>query len=56
METSALITMVLVQVAVTAITGYFFYRVLTAPQRPEPDSYTDNDPPEDTTGDHLVDK
>ncbi len=35
--------MVLVQVSVTVITGYFFMKVLRAPQRPEPDSYEDND-------------
>jgi hypothetical protein len=28
MNTSALITMVLTQVVVTALTGYFFYKVL----------------------------
>jgi hypothetical protein len=28
---------------VTALTAYFFYRVLVAPPRPEPDSYTDDD-------------
>jgi hypothetical protein len=43
MTTSALITMVLVQVSVTVITGYFFLKVLRAPKRPEPDSYEDND-------------
>lgn len=43
MNTPALITMVTTQVLVTAITIYFFYRVLKAPKKPEPDSYTDND-------------
>jgi hypothetical protein len=43
MTTSALITMLVVQITVTLITGYFFFRVLRAPKRPEPDSYTDND-------------
>ena len=44
MNTSALILMVVTQVTVTAVTVYFFIRVLNAPSRPEPDSYTDNDP------------
>ncbi len=39
MSTSALITMILVQVTVTAITAYFFWRVLKTPPKPEPDSY-----------------
>lgn len=57
MEASALVMMIVVQVAFTAITGFFFYKVLTAPVRAEPDSYTDNDPEEE--GDetkHLVDE
>lgn len=43
MTTSAVIMMILVQVIVTLITIYFFIRVLKAPGKPEPDSYTDND-------------
>jgi hypothetical protein len=43
MTTSALITMLVVQITVTLITGYFFLRVLRAPKRPEPDSFTEND-------------
>lgn len=39
MSTSALITMVSVQVSVTAITAYFFWKVLKTPPKPEPDSY-----------------
>lgn len=35
--------MVLVQVTVTLITGYFFIKVLRAPKKPEPDSFEDND-------------
>ncbi len=35
--------MVLVQTTVTIITGYFFYKVLTTPPKPEPDSYSEND-------------
>jgi len=30
-------------IMVTGLTLYFFYKVLTAPPRPEPDSYIDND-------------
>ncbi|MBK9417810.1 MAG: hypothetical protein IPO05_11980 [Flavobacteriales bacterium] len=44
MNTSALILMVLTQLSVIAITGYFFYRVFTTPPRPEPDSFSENDP------------
>jgi cytochrome c oxidase assembly factor CtaG len=43
MNTNALILMVSVQLLVLGTTAYFFYRVLTAPHRPEPDSYSDND-------------
>jgi hypothetical protein len=43
MTTSALITMIVVQVGVAITTGYFFYRVLTTPPKPEPDSYVEND-------------
>lgn len=43
MTTSALITMVLVQVSVTVITAYFFIKVLRTPPKPEPDSYEEND-------------
>ncbi|MFA5298223.1 MAG: hypothetical protein WC389_08465 [Lutibacter sp.] len=35
--------MILTQGIVTAITGYFFYRVLTTPPKEEPDSYSEND-------------
>jgi hypothetical protein len=47
MESSALIMMIVVQLTFTAITGFFFYKVLTTPSKPEPDSYTDNDPVEE---------
>jgi len=39
MNTSALVLMLLSMGTVTALTGYFFWRVLTAKPRPEPDSY-----------------
>lgn len=35
--------MLITQVTVTCITGYFFLKVLRAPAKPEPDSYEDND-------------
>ena len=43
MSISALILMIVVQVSVTLISGYFFYRVLVTPPKPEPDSYSEND-------------
>lgn len=43
MTTSALIMMILVQLTVTVITAYFFYKVLTIPPKPEPDSFAEND-------------
>jgi hypothetical protein len=39
MTTSALVLMILVQGIVAFLTGYFFWRVLTTPPKPEPDSY-----------------
>ncbi len=44
MNASALILMVATQLTVMVVTAYFFFRVLRAPQRPEPDSYSGNDP------------
>lgn len=43
MNTSALLLMVTVQLVVTGCVAHFFYRVLTAPKRPEPDSFAEND-------------
>jgi hypothetical protein len=43
MSTAALITMLVVQGLVTIISGYFFWKVLKTPPRPEPDSYLEND-------------
>ena len=43
MNTSAIITMVLVQGIVTAFTIFFFVKVLRTPPKPEPDSYDEND-------------
>ena len=43
MSSSALIMMIVVQVSVTIITGYFFYKVLVTPPKSEPDSYSENE-------------
>lgn len=43
MSAAAIIMMIIVQGTVIGITAYFFYKVLTAKPRPEPDSYADND-------------
>jgi hypothetical protein len=44
MNTSALVLMLASVLTVTGFTLYFFFRVLTAPPKPEPDSYSGNDP------------
>lgn len=44
MNSSALTLMLLATGIVTLLTGYFFWRVLTAPPRKEPDSFSENDP------------
>lgn len=44
MSTAALIMMITTVTIVAVITAYFFWRVLKAPQRSEPDSFEDNDP------------
>lgn len=43
MTTSALILVSIVWTTVISITGYFFYRVLSAPKHAEPDSFSEND-------------
>lgn len=43
MNTSAIILMVSVQLTVICCAGYFYFKVLTTPPRPEPDSYEEND-------------
>ncbi len=43
MNTTALILMVCTMSLVAATAGLMFYKVLTTPPKPEPDSYTDND-------------
>lgn len=42
MNTQALIMMIAAEGIITAITIYFFVRVLTMPKKKEPDSYTEN--------------
>lgn len=43
MNTEALIMMLATQGTVTALTAYFFYRVLTTKPKSEPDSFSEND-------------
>ncbi|MCU0346401.1 MAG: hypothetical protein MUC59_05640 [Saprospiraceae bacterium] len=43
MNTSALIMWLSTVLIVGGFCGYFFYRVLTAKKKSEPDSYSDND-------------
>ena len=43
MSTSAFWMMLITHVTVTAITAYFFIKVLRTPSKVEPDSYEDND-------------
>lgn len=43
MSSGALILMLLVQISTTLVTGFFFWKVLKTPPKPEPDSYDDND-------------
>ena len=44
MTTSALTMIILTKGTVIAATIYFFRKVLKAPQNPESDSYSENDP------------
>lgn len=43
MSTSALVLIIIVWTSVTAITGFFFYKVLSIKPNPEPDSFLFND-------------
>ena len=43
MNTEALIMMVAAEGIITAVTLYFFWKVLTTPPKSEPDSYSEND-------------
>lgn len=42
MSTSALIMAVVTEVVFIIATGYFFYKVLTIPQKTDADSHSDN--------------
>lgn len=41
MNISAIILMVVIMTIVTIATGYFFWKVLRTPAKPEPDSYSE---------------
>lgn len=41
MNTSALIMMIVVELTVTILTGYFFYKVLTTETKPDDESESD---------------
>jgi len=43
MNTTALVMMLVTEITVTAITLYFFWKVLKTPPKSEPDSYSEND-------------
>lgn len=43
MNTSALVVMIGSMAVFSFFCGYFFFRVLRAPMRPEPDSFDEND-------------
>ncbi|MCS6934696.1 MAG: hypothetical protein NZM35_06070 [Chitinophagales bacterium] len=43
MSFSAKVMMIAAQLTVTVFTAYFFFRVLLADKRKEPDSYAEND-------------
>lgn len=43
MSTTALILMISVETVITAITVYYFIKILRTKPKPEPDSYLDND-------------
>ena len=55
MSTGALLMMIITEVLITLITGYFFYKVFTAKPHGEPDSYTDNDADPRPSDDNIVD-
>jgi hypothetical protein len=43
MSTAALTMMLVTEIVITLVTVYFFYKVLTTPPKPEPDSFSEND-------------
>lgn len=42
MNTYALTVMLFTMISVTAVTIYFFVKVLSTPPKPEPDSFSEN--------------
>lgn len=43
MNTPALVMMITVELVITFLTVWFFYKVLTIKPKPEPDSFSEND-------------
>lgn len=43
MSPAALTMMLAAEISITAVTAYFFWKVLATPPRAEPDSYAGND-------------
>ena len=43
MSSSGMITMLVTEISITLITGFFFFKVVFCQPKPEPDSYSDND-------------
>lgn len=43
MSTAALTMMLVTEITITIITGFFFYKVLTTKKHEEPDSFAEND-------------
>lgn len=43
MSSSGMITMLVTEISITLITGFFFFKVLFSKPKPEPDSYLEND-------------
>lgn len=44
MNSTALTMMLVTEIVVTAVTVYYFIKVLRTPPKPEPDSFKENDP------------
>jgi hypothetical protein len=43
MSKSGMIMMLITEISITVITGFFFFKVLFTKPNPEPDSYLNND-------------
>lgn len=43
MNNNALAMMLVTEITITAITFYFFWKVLSTPPKAEPDSFSEND-------------